>query len=136
MKLEASSLTVQEFYYRTPILKPIKRQISQLFQLPRLDMSTGGAFGGNRGLRPIPPEKGIFPLDHLHECDAEKKEYLVVLSLQLTNLNNVDISLRNISSVEWLSTNLMAKQDMAELGFSGVKELDSTEDKNTESIEH
>ncbi|CAN6937965.1 unnamed protein product, partial [Brassica oleracea var. botrytis] len=36
----------------------------------------GGAFGGNRGLRPIPPEKGIFPLDHLHECDAEKKEYL------------------------------------------------------------
>ena len=30
----------------------------------------------------------------------------------------------------------MAKQDMAELGFSGVKELDSTEDKNTESIEH
>lgn len=29
---------------------------------------------------------------------------MVVLSLQLTNLNNVDISLRNISSVEWLST--------------------------------
>ncbi|KAE8700663.1 hypothetical protein F3Y22_tig00110556pilonHSYRG00528 [Hibiscus syriacus] len=36
----------------------------------------GGAFGGNRGLRPVPPEKGIFPLDHLHECDSEKKEYL------------------------------------------------------------
>jgi len=30
-----------------------------------------------------------------------------------------------------LCRNLMAKQDMAELGFSGVKELDSTEDKNT-----
>ena len=30
---------------------------------------TGGAFGGNRGARPIPPEKGVFPLDHLHECD-------------------------------------------------------------------
>lgn len=29
----------------------------------------------------------------------------------------------------------MAKQDMAELGFSGVKELDSNEDKNKESIE-
>lgn len=29
----------------------------------------GGAFGGNRGLRPVPPEKGVFPLDHLHECD-------------------------------------------------------------------
>jgi len=31
--------------------------------------SIGGAFGGNRGLRPVPPEKGIFPLDHLHLCD-------------------------------------------------------------------
>lgn len=30
---------------------------------------TGGAFGGNRGARPVPPEKGVFPLDHLHECD-------------------------------------------------------------------
>lgn len=30
----------------------------------------------------------------------------------------------------------MAKQDMAELGFSGVKELDSTQDKNKESIGH
>ncbi|XWS11962.1 hypothetical protein CRYUN_Cryun37aG0049900 [Craigia yunnanensis] len=36
----------------------------------------GGAFGGNRGLRPVPSEKGIFPLDHLHESDLEKKEYL------------------------------------------------------------
>jgi hypothetical protein len=26
------------------------------------------AFGGNRGLQPIPPEKGVFPLDHLQEC--------------------------------------------------------------------
>ncbi|PWZ18627.1 Cytochrome c oxidase assembly protein COX19 [Zea mays] len=37
---------------------------------------TGGAFGGNRGVRPVPPEKGVFPLDHLHECDLEKKDYL------------------------------------------------------------
>ncbi|KAF2301184.1 hypothetical protein GH714_020711 [Hevea brasiliensis] len=39
-------------------------------------MSAGGAFGGNRGLRPVPPEKGVFPLDHMHECDLEKKDYL------------------------------------------------------------
>ncbi|XP_020528726.1 exosome complex exonuclease RRP46 homolog isoform X2 [Amborella trichopoda] len=31
---------------------------------------SGGAFGGNRGLKPVPPEKGVFPLDHLHECDV------------------------------------------------------------------
>lgn len=31
-------------------------------------MSTGGAFGGARSLAPRPPEKGVFPLDHFHEC--------------------------------------------------------------------
>ncbi|QHO41398.1 uncharacterized protein DS421_5g145380 [Arachis hypogaea] len=36
---------------------------------PFLQMSAGGAFGGNRGLRPVPPEKGIFPLDHMYLCD-------------------------------------------------------------------
>lgn len=30
---------------------------------------SGGAFGGARGARPVPPEKGIFPLDRMHECD-------------------------------------------------------------------
>ncbi|CAJ2663854.1 cytochrome c oxidase assembly protein COX19-like [Trifolium pratense] len=39
-------------------------------------MSSGGAFGGNRGLRPVPLEKGVFPLDHMHLCDLDKKEYL------------------------------------------------------------
>jgi hypothetical protein len=29
----------------------------------------GGAFGGNRGVSPVPPEKGVFPLDHMHLCD-------------------------------------------------------------------
>ncbi|KAJ7963048.1 Cytochrome c oxidase assembly COX19 [Quillaja saponaria] len=42
-------------------------------------MSAGGAFGGNRGLRPVPPEKGVFPLDHMHLCDLEKKDYLSCL---------------------------------------------------------
>ncbi|KAI4978446.1 hypothetical protein ZWY2020_015199 [Hordeum vulgare] len=31
------------------------------------------------GARPVPPEKGVFPLDHLHDCDLEKKEYLACL---------------------------------------------------------
>ncbi|XP_024973015.1 cytochrome c oxidase assembly protein COX19-like isoform X1 [Cynara cardunculus var. scolymus] len=42
-------------------------------------MSAGGAFGGNRGARPVPPEKGVFPLDHMHLCDMEKKEYISCL---------------------------------------------------------
>ncbi|CAI9757617.1 unnamed protein product [Fraxinus pennsylvanica] len=39
-------------------------------------MSAGGAFGGNRGVSPVPPEKGEFPLDHMHLCDLEKKDYV------------------------------------------------------------
>lgn len=31
-------------------------------------MSSGGAFGGARGMKPKPPEKGVFPLDHFGEC--------------------------------------------------------------------
>ncbi|KAK9270477.1 hypothetical protein L1049_026057 [Liquidambar formosana] len=38
------------------------------------DSSTGCGFVG--GVRPVPPEKGIFPLDHMHECDLEKKDYI------------------------------------------------------------
>lgn len=30
--------------------------------------AAGGAFGGNRGMQPLAPEKGVFPLDHLQEC--------------------------------------------------------------------
>ena len=29
---------------------------------------SSGAFGGARGYRPKPPEKGVFPLDHFGEC--------------------------------------------------------------------
>jgi cytochrome c oxidase assembly protein subunit 19 len=130
--------------YTTTYIDLVRREEKQVlmmitikFDLNRYSCSwgAGGAFGGNRGLRPIPPEKGIFPLDHLHECDAEKKEYLGCLkssahkSEQCRHLSKKYLQCR-------MAKNLMAKQDMAELGFSGVKELDSTEDKNTESIEH
>lgn len=32
------------------------------------DSVAGGAFGGNRGVKPVPPEKGVFPLDRMHLC--------------------------------------------------------------------
>jgi hypothetical protein len=65
--------------YTTTYIDLVRREEKQVlmmitikFDLNRYSCSwgAGGAFGGNRGLRPIPPEKGIFPLDHLHECDA------------------------------------------------------------------
>ena len=39
----------------------------------------GGAFGGARGLAAKPPERGVFPLDHGHECQREAGEYLACL---------------------------------------------------------
>ncbi|BBN00847.1 cytochrome c oxidase assembly protein subunit 19 [Marchantia polymorpha subsp. ruderalis] len=78
--------------------------------------SIGGAFGGNRGLTPIPPEKGVFPLDHLHECDAAMKDYMKCLkeskfdSEKCRQLSKVYLECR-------MERGLMAKQDLKELGF-------------------
>ncbi|KAI0515549.1 hypothetical protein KFK09_008214 [Dendrobium nobile] len=79
-------------------------------------MSAGGAFGGNRGAQPVPPEKGIFPLDHLHECDVEKKDYIACLkssgyqSEKCRHLSKKYLQCR-------MERNLMAKQNLSELGF-------------------
>ncbi|CAF2139131.1 unnamed protein product [Brassica napus] len=50
--------------------------LSKALQAPIDFLVAGEVFGGNRGFRRIPQEKGIFPLDHFHECDSEKKLYL------------------------------------------------------------
>ncbi|CAI7782685.1 unnamed protein product [Closterium sp. NIES-54] len=39
----------------------------------------GGAFGGSRSLQPVPPEKGVFPLDHFGECKEVMREYMECL---------------------------------------------------------
>ncbi|KAJ1264283.1 hypothetical protein BS78_09G251400 [Paspalum vaginatum] len=92
-------------------------------------MSAGGAFGGNRGVRPVPPEKGVFPLDHLHECDLEKKDYLACLK----STGSQSEKCRQFSKKYLecrMERNLMAKQDMSELGFRNVDEVDTAPDKN------
>ncbi|TKV98197.1 hypothetical protein SEVIR_9G544000v4 [Setaria viridis] len=92
-------------------------------------MSAGGAFGGNRGVRPVPPEKGVFPLDHLHECDFEKKDYLACL--KSTGFQSEKCRQFSKKYLECrMERNLMAKQDMSELGFRNVYEVDTAPDKN------
>ncbi|KAG8072719.1 hypothetical protein GUJ93_ZPchr0006g43917 [Zizania palustris] len=77
---------------------------------------TGGAFGGNRGVRPVPPEKGVFPLDHFHECDLEKKYYLACLkSTRFQSEKCRQFSKKYLECR--MERNLMAKQDISELGF-------------------
>ncbi|CAM6086003.1 unnamed protein product [Calypogeia fissa] len=78
--------------------------------------SIGGAFGGNRGMTPVPPEKGVFPLDHLHECDEAMKTYMRCLKESSYDAENC----RHLSKVYLecrMERNLMARQDLAELGF-------------------
>ncbi|XP_062181468.1 uncharacterized protein LOC133885742 isoform X1 [Phragmites australis] len=91
-------------------------------------MSAGGAFGGNRGVRPVPPEKGVFPLDHLHECDLEKKDYLACL--KSTGFQSEKCRQFSKKYLECrMERNLMAKQNMSELGFRNMDEVDAL-DKN------
>ncbi|XP_076920316.1 uncharacterized protein LOC143581403 [Bidens hawaiensis] len=79
--------------------------------------SVGRVFGGNRGAWPVPPEKGVFPLDHLHLCDLEKKEYISCLKTsghksELLTLFKIKLTIKSL-----IFRNLIAKQDMQELGF-------------------
>jgi len=96
--------------------------------LPFRQMSAGGAFGGNRGVRPVPPEKGVFPLDHLHECDLEKKDYLACL--KSTGFQSERCRQFSKKYLECrMERNLMAKQDMSELGFRNLDEVETAPDK-------
>lgn len=80
-------------------------------------MAAGGAFGGNRGLQPVPPEKGVFPLDHLHECQPVMRAYMECLrdnkyeSVKCRNLSKEYLTCR-------MDRNLMIKQELSELGFT------------------
>lgn len=44
---------------------------------------TGGAFGGTRGSSPVPPEKGVFPLDHKKLCDVVLLDFALLLIVRL-----------------------------------------------------
>ncbi|KMT00922.1 hypothetical protein BVRB_9g221910 isoform B [Beta vulgaris subsp. vulgaris] len=93
-------------------------------------MSAGGAFGGTRGARPVPPEKGVFPLDHMHECDLEKKEYLTCLKTAGHNSGKCKEFSKKYLQCR-MEKNLMAKQDMSELGFRKDNEAEVSEGKES-----
>mmetsp|Transcript_2243 Transcript_2243/g.6673 ORF Transcript_2243/g.6673 Transcript_2243/m.6673 type:complete len:92 (-) Transcript_2243:2523-2798(-) len=79
-------------------------------------MSSGGAFGGARGLKPKPPEKGVFPLDHFGECKQVMTEYMACLkehgsvAEQCTPLAKKYLECR-------MERELMVKQKLEDLGF-------------------
>ncbi|KAK9159722.1 hypothetical protein Syun_006063 [Stephania yunnanensis] len=89
-------------------------------------MSAGGAFGGNRGIAPVPPEKGIFPLDRLHQCDLEKKEYLSCLKSSGYQSETCRFLSKKYLECR-MQRNLMAKQDLKELGFVREQNAEASE---------
>ncbi|WCJ38388.1 Cytochrome c oxidase assembly protein COX19 [Euphorbia peplus] len=96
-------------------------------------MSAGGAFGGNRGLRPVPPEKGIFPLDHMHQCDLQKKDYLSCLKSSGHQSESCRLFSKKYLECR-MEKNLMAKQDMSELGFGKESNHEASGEKKDERI--
>jgi len=67
--------------------------------------------------KPVPPEKGSFPLDHLGECIATKKIYMDCLDAH----KSISIKCRK-EAKEYLACRmergLMSVEDMENLGFS------------------
>ncbi|CAG9461452.1 unnamed protein product [Pedinophyceae sp. YPF-701] len=81
-------------------------------------MSAGGQFGGSRGVPSKAPEKGIFPLDHFGECKEVAKAYTACLKQSKGDAGVC----RELSKKYFecrMSSGLMEKQELAELGFYG-----------------
>ena len=73
------------------------------------------AWGGRR-VTVTPPERGVFPLDHEHECRATMKSFLLCLKQ-----NNGDhFPCKNVSESYLqcrMDSGLMSKEDLSTLGF-------------------
>ena len=79
-------------------------------------MSAGGAFGGARGYQPRPPEKGVFPLDHFGECKDVKEKYMACLKENSGQTEACRELAKSYLECR-MNKNLMAQQDLSELGF-------------------
>ncbi|SMR45336.1 unnamed protein product [Zymoseptoria tritici ST99CH_3D1] len=90
-------------------------------------MSTFGSPGGRQiTSKPIPPERGSFPLDHEAECQPIMKEYLKCLR---SHRGVNDDACRQLSKNYLqcrMERNLMAPDSMRNLGFGDNAETTST----------
>ena len=95
-------------------------------------MSFGGPGGGQKASKPIPPERGSFPLDHDGECKPIIADYLRCLR-RVNGKNDQDC---RMMAKEYLrcrmENNLMAPDEMKNLGFAEDR---SKDDKSTSQDE-
>lgn len=82
------------------------------------DMSFGGPGGGQKTQKPIPPERGSFPLDHDGECKPIIADYLRCLR-RVRGSNDAEC---RMMAKEYLKCrmdhNLMAPDEFKNLGFA------------------
>ncbi|KAF2428820.1 hypothetical protein EJ08DRAFT_554504, partial [Tothia fuscella] len=81
-------------------------------------MSTFGSPGGQQKIfKPIPPERGSFPLDHEGECKNLMSSYLRCLRAQRgTNAPECRLHAKDYLQCR-MERNLMAPDEMKNLGF-------------------
>ncbi|KAF2771668.1 hypothetical protein EJ03DRAFT_248680, partial [Teratosphaeria nubilosa] len=81
-------------------------------------MSTFGGPGGRQIIsKPIPPERGSFPLDHDAECQPIMKQYLRCLRAQRGTPSEECRELSKAYLQCRMDRNLMAPDSMKNLGF-------------------
>ncbi|KAK4130410.1 hypothetical protein BT67DRAFT_391065 [Trichocladium antarcticum] len=80
-------------------------------------MSTFGSPGPRPNTKPIPPQRGSFPLDHDGECSNVMKSYLECIK-KVRGVNKDECRLLAKSYLACrMDHNLMAKDDFKNLGF-------------------
>lgn len=87
--------------------------------------SFGGPGGGVVSQKPIPPERGSFPLDHDGECKQVMMTYLNCIK-KVKGVN--EDACRNLAKSYLtcrMDRNLMARDDMKNLGFHEQTEGES-----------
>lgn len=77
-----------------------------------------------------PPEKGSFPLDHEDECKAFMVRYMRCLRDHAHNNTECRVASKEYLECR-MERNLMAKEDLANLGFADLASKDEKQNTNT-----
>ncbi|ROW16129.1 hypothetical protein VPNG_01821 [Cytospora leucostoma] len=89
-------------------------------------MSGLGPGGGGVYTKPIPPQRGSFPLDHDGECTDVMKRYLTCIKkVKGVNENECRELAKSYLSCR-MDRNLMAPDDFKNLGFQSPAEGDAS----------
>ncbi|MCJ1273803.1 Cytochrome c oxidase assembly protein cox19 [Puttea exsequens] len=90
-------------------------------------MSFGGPGGGQKSAKPIPPERGSFPLDHDGECKPIIADYLRCLRrARGTNEQDCRLIAKDYLKCR-MDHNLMAPDEFKNLGFADPKVLEEVQ---------